>query len=153
MIANTPANDITGINEKDNTPIGYGALSSAITEIIKYTHDNKIETTGFHIFNEHELRGDTELQAENWNKFQKEAGVYCVFNWAGDKTKYVGMSTSNLGERVFFRLFEKKGKISTLTDKNDIILTIAISLKDKHIAPSLEAYLIEKLDPKQNRKK
>lgn len=159
----------------------YPAITQTIAKVMEYDYKHNIfeylHDSPFHIHKRQHLKPDEDhgrdkQQDENWKKFEKHPGVYCVFDETGEKLIYVGMSKGDTGGRLFQWLFPKNDahpmKVQKYIMDNDCLF-LHIVLKsnsngkghdrDKgncdgtysgYIAPSLESYLIHELGPEIN---
>ncbi len=125
-------------------------LAKTITEVVRFTNIHRIDVE-FYIHTVHELQNDDDNEGRNWAKFEKRPGVYCIFDHLGKDTKYIGMSKSDTGNRLFHWLF-KPNKINEALDAKDVILSIVLE-KQPYMAEALETYLITQVETLLNVKK
>jgi len=100
-------------------------LSKTITEVVRFTNMHKIDVE-FYMHTAHELQTDDDNQGRNWAKFEKNAGVYCIFDSEGKDTKYIGMSKADTGNRLYYWLF-KSNKINEAICPEDALETYLIT--------------------------
>ncbi len=125
-------------------------LSKAITEAAIFVKQHQIDAE-FHLHKVSELNEHSEQQSSYWKKFEKKAGVYCIFGHSGELTKYIGMSQTCTGGRVFKWVY-LANKINDELEPDDVILSIVIE-KQAYMAPALESFLIARLSPVFNSRK
>ncbi len=130
------------------------SLSRAFTLIVEFVNSNRIQPE-FHIHSVAELTNEEYDVPKNWETFEKFAGVYCFFDQAAERTKYIGMSQKDTGDRLFHWLFpkgESKSKVQEAVEDSDLVVSIVLKT-DNHMAPALESFLIGKLKPELNSKR
>ncbi len=125
-------------------------LANIMTEVMAFTNNHKIEAE-FHLYYIRELQDKSDSQAEYWARFEKNAGVYCIFDSKESHTKYIGMSEKDTGSRLFYWLF-KENKLAEKLLKDDIILSIVLR-KEPYMASALETYLIREIPTLHNVRK
>ena len=122
----------------------YDSLSSAITEIVRFTNEHQIEAE-FYIHSIGQLKGD--VPDSFWARFEKRPGVYLLFGSTGHALRYIGMSQRDTGTRLFGWLF--RNRLGDEVDHEDLVLSVV--LQQEYMAPALESFLISKLNPALNR--
>lgn len=122
-------------------------VGKLLTEIVRFTNRHRIDAV-FHLHTIDQLRTSSDLQAEYWRRFEKNAGVYSIFERRGDAVRYVGMSERDTGSRLFGWLF-KENKVSAALSDEDIVLSVVLA-DEPYMAPALESYLIAQLAPALN---
>ena len=134
----------------------FDKILKVFSAIIEFSNLHTIEAA-YHLHRLGELKGGSDHQDKNWAKFEGKSGVYCIFDSEGEKLKYIGMSQSDTGSRLFQWLFPKteielhEVQQAVKDDENTLILSIALPSHD-YMAPALESFLIEKLKPELNKK-
>ncbi len=95
-----------------------------------------------------DLRGVNEVPDKYWATFERESGVYLIADPLNSSTKYIGMSTKGAGKRMYKWMFEDN-KVSRGISETDIVLSV-VTADHNYMAPALELYLIQKLNPTIN---
>ncbi len=95
-----------------------------------------------------DLRGLNGVPDKYWATFEKTSGVYLIADPLSTSTKYIGMSTKGAGKRMFKWMFEDN-KVSRAVSETDTVLSV-VTADHNYMAPALELYLIQKLDPSVN---
>lgn len=131
-------------------------LAKIITAVAKFTNKHFISSE-FHIQSVGELWGEfgDEERDASWAKFEKRGGVYCIMSSDSSIVKYIGMSQSDTGQRLFQWLFpykSQKKELSNSLESDDLILSIVLA-DEPYMSPALESYLIAKINPKYNQRK
>ncbi len=132
-------------------------LAETITAVANFTNKHLINSE-FHIHSVEELwgQGDTDKNRDAaWAKFEKRGGVYCVMSNDASIVKYIGMSQSDTGNRLFQWLFpndSQKTEFSNSLEARDLVISIVLA-EQPYMAPALESYLIDEMSPKYNRRK
>lgn len=127
----------------------YSELSRAITEIVRFTNQHRIEAE-FHIHTVGDLEGAAGVPDEHWARFEKRAGLYAIFDCRGGAVHYAGMSEADTGSRLFGWVF-KDNKVSEATGSDDLVLSVVLE-RQPYMSPALESYLIKALRPTLNRR-
>lgn len=127
----------------------YVELSRAITEIVSFTNQHRIDAE-FHIHTAGQLQGANGIPDKYWARFEKRAGVYIIFNSSEGGVHYVGMSQQDTGSRLYGWMY-KSNKVNTAVEESDLVLSVVLG-EEAYMSPALEAYLIKKLEPNLNAK-
>jgi len=132
-------------------------LALTITTVAEFTNKHLISSE-FHIQSVGELwgnDGNDKRRDATWAKFEKKGGVYCIMSPKSSDLKYVGMSQSDTGQRLFKWLFPSKSEknpLSTSLKSSDIVLSIVLA-DEPYMSPALESYLIAKIQTIFNSRK
>ncbi len=95
-----------------------------------------------------DLRGRNEVPDKYWATFERDSGVYLIAEPLTSSAKYIGMSTKGAGKRMYKWMFEDN-KVSRGISETDIVLSV-VTADHNYMAPALELYLIQKLNPSLN---
>lgn len=137
----------------------YKELQKTLNCVSKFSslHNVGVE---FSIMSVADLRGENGEHAEYWSQFEKNAGVYVLFSFDGQETKYIGKSDTDLGRRVHPMIY-KGSHVVSKTDGNEVAkesslkgneLVLVVSLKQyPYLASSLETFLIREISPTLNK--
>lgn len=125
----------------------YRALSKTINEVVRFTNQHRIEAS-FNIHQVGDLRSDGDETSARWKTFEKNPGVYVIFDVSDRQVHYIGMSEQDIGTRLYSWLF-KENKVNNVLLSTDIILTINLN-EESYMSPALESFLIGHLGPSLN---
>lgn len=95
-----------------------------------------------------DLRGLNGVPDKYWATFEGHSGVYLIADSLSSSIHYIGMSTKGAGGRMYKWLFEDN-KVSRKIADTDIVLSV-VTANHNYMAPALELYLIQKLNPSVN---